>query len=436
MKSKSLLALLAVTILLLGWVVLRDYPSEFPGEDRLQEADRERALAIPDSSEETGDGIGPVEFIEDGVLAGSHTDENVEESDDEVEDAAEITHMASKSGDWSDPSVWKGGELPGSSSRVLIPEGVEIALDYSNESHLKSIQVNGSLRFSTSENTQLKAENVSIGETGLLEVGREGKPVEEGVEALLLLASLEFPEAAAEDAEVVPHLHSEGKFSMAGQPKSTMVPLANVPKMGDRVLTLERIPENWQEGDLLAIGGGRVDRDEEYTLEIEFVSGTRVGVRSAGESSAEWSGLKADHDVNSDLRSFVINLSRNAAIASEDPEGDSRNRGASIRFNGSETILSYVGGYGLGVGTGSEMVEVERTEHPVVIFGDNSGAGNNSLVGLALVDAPETWLETKNSVVHVKDSVAYDQEGGAWLTEFGSVNRLLWMKARKIPPLP
>lgn len=39
---------------------------------------------------------------------------------------SDATHMAVGSGDWFDPSIWYGGEVPGDDARVLIPEGISV----------------------------------------------------------------------------------------------------------------------------------------------------------------------------------------------------------------------------------------------------------------------------------------------------------------------
>ncbi len=40
----------------------------------------------------------------------------------------QVTTMRIRSGEWSDPTIWHGGVVPGAGARVLIPVGVEVRL--------------------------------------------------------------------------------------------------------------------------------------------------------------------------------------------------------------------------------------------------------------------------------------------------------------------
>ncbi len=81
---------------------------------------------------------------------------------------------ARKSGAWSDPAVW-GGARPGSGSRVMIPAGVTVFYDAENGPTLKTLDVFGTLEFTTDRSTRLAARQISV--RGAMKAGSAETPL-------------------------------------------------------------------------------------------------------------------------------------------------------------------------------------------------------------------------------------------------------------------
>ena len=62
----------------------------------------------------------------------------------------QVTHIAVRSGDWSEPSTWANNNIPASGSRILIPLGVEVQVNQMVGASIATIRVDGTLSFDPS----------------------------------------------------------------------------------------------------------------------------------------------------------------------------------------------------------------------------------------------------------------------------------------------
>ena len=164
------------------------------------------------------------------------------------------------------------------------------------------------------------------------------------------------------------------------------------------------------------------------------MNGNRVQVRTSDHTPESWQGLAGDYQTDRGRQSFAINLSRNVAIASTPPDGSTSTTQGSLLFYGdgvANASLANVGLYALGMREGEIDGAGSSQTRPAIKFQDGTGAID--VTNLVLIDAPDSSLDIDDSQVNVIDSVAYDDDGGAWLTEGGSPSRLLWQGARPLP---
>ncbi|HZF45576.1 MAG TPA: G8 domain-containing protein, partial [Sphingomonadaceae bacterium] len=75
---------------------------------------------------------------------------------------------------WSDPASWPGGKVPQEGDAVTIARDMDVLLDVSPPA-LRSLTVNGKLRFSDERDLELKTEWIYM-PGGELEIGTEAKP--------------------------------------------------------------------------------------------------------------------------------------------------------------------------------------------------------------------------------------------------------------------
>ncbi len=351
-------------------------------------------------------------------------------------DLEKVTHRVIKDGLWADPSIWGNGEVPNSGAKVHIPEEINVVLDFTNETHLKSVRIDGSLIFATDADTQLMVDTMLVNESGILEIGNSQNPVKDGVEALLAINAYDLTNHDDDTQYLGAVLYSLGQVTMYGQEKTAKASLLETPELGDRELVLKEIPENWKQGDIVVIAGSRLERDEEYTLQVDYINGQHVGVTAVGQDQSEWEGLKNDHGIHRDLETIAVNVSRNTGISSSQPAIGAESAQGNVIFYGdgaANADLSYVGAYGLGAGTRGNDQQIVDFEKPAIAFHESTNTNPTIVEGLALVDAPESGIEVKNSNVFVSNSVAFDADGGAYLTENGSESRLLWRGKRTTP---
>lgn len=340
------------------------------------------------------------------------------------------THRAVGDGAWQDGKSW-GAEPPKDGARVIVPAGQEIVVRSVLPVHLQSLVIEGTLRFAHDVPTAITVDTLLVAEGGTLIIGTEAQPVESEVQALVSILPFQDPDMPAEDRAFSATFTSFGTVSMHGAEKTGLLALTQIPEPGDRSLALSEEPWGWQEEDLVVIGGNFLPRAEADVLYVSGVEGSHVLL--SGKEDA-WDGVSADYTPDQDRLAFAINITRNVAIASRPPrQGEPVYQGA-VLFAGdgvANASLANVGFYGLGQVEGSEDgLGTEDTRHALE-FRDGTGAA--ILEGVVLVDAPDSKVTIFRSDVAVANSVAYDTEGGAWLTEQGQPSRLLWAGQRTAP---
>jgi hypothetical protein len=176
---------------------------------------------------------------------------------EELLPAGEATHVALRSGNWSDPSNWSFGVRPSAGSKIWIPEGVTITYDVDWTTPIQSIRVDGTFRFSTTTSTQLFVDTIAVLPTGVFEHGTPANPIGPN-----LVSSITFTDAGpidrtADPTELGRGLISHGKVTIAGAEKSTQGWLRVNPLAGSRTLSLATVPAGWRIGDEIIIAGAK-----------------------------------------------------------------------------------------------------------------------------------------------------------------------------------
>ena len=88
-----------------------------------------------------------------------------------------VTHTAVKGGAWNNPQTWRNGRLPAEGSRVLIPHGIRVILTSKQSERIKTIRVDGMLRFASWNDTELRVNTMVISPDGRLEIGTKRNPI-------------------------------------------------------------------------------------------------------------------------------------------------------------------------------------------------------------------------------------------------------------------
>jgi hypothetical protein len=268
------------------------------------------------------------------------------------------TDVAVKSGNWSDPTVWSAGHLPGAGDVVNIGAGKTVTYDVVSTQAVDTVSIlaGGTLQFRTNVNTQLTVVNLMVLPGGTLTVGTVAQPVSAAVSAQIVFA--DTPLDLTKDPSQYGHgLLGLGNVFMAGaQHNTTFVKLASEAHAGDTTLTLAQAVTGWQVGDKLVLPDthqlGSLERAGTYTNYVpQWETPIIAGISADGKTITLSAPLQFDHlgsrDANGNLEFLpdVGVLSRNVRVRSANATGT---RGH-VEFLGRAIVdIRYVAFAGLG----------------------------------------------------------------------------------------
>ncbi|MEM0913813.1 MAG: G8 domain-containing protein [Planctomycetota bacterium] len=337
------------------------------------------------------------------------------------------THAAVTSGLWSDPDTWSNQAVPTDNADVHIPQGMTLTVDGLIEPTFRTLRIDGTLRFATDVDTQLKVDTVISSMTGRLEMGTAANPIAPDVTASIIVADTGAIDRSWDPQALSRGLVLHGSVEIHGAAKTSWTTAATAPRAGDTTLTLTAAPQGWRVGDTLAIAGTRTDATGDETATIATIDGSTVTLAAP---------LAFDHvPPADDLRVHVANTTRNAYIQSENKAV--ARRGHIMFMHNPDVHVAYAGFYDLGRTDKSirpNPAQLNRNGKLVKGTGKNVNgrysvhfhrhgvAGNPpaaTVTGSALVGSPGWGYVNHSSHVHITDNVSYDVYGAAFYTEAG-----------------
>ena len=246
-------------------------------------------------------------------------------------DLADVTIRSNGDGPWSDPASWFPARVPVAGDRVHVRAGETITLDGERDAPLRTLRLDGTLRFATDRDTRLVVDTLVSGPRSALLMGTELDPVEAEHTARLVIADHDDPAVAGDEGfergdptskdydpamlglGVVTH----GRFESAGAPRAHGGALADPPLAGDATLRLDFEPFGWRAGDEIVVAGTARDAlgDEKRRV---------ASVDAASRTVILDAPLALDHAVprhtkaGLELAVHVINLTRNVVVETVD----------------------------------------------------------------------------------------------------------------------
>ena len=351
----------------------------------------------------------------------------------------QATHFADSSGHWSQPSTWQNNIVPGNNARVVIPAEFTVTVNQNLSADLKTIRVDGVLRFASDQNTRLKVETLVVTPTGFLEMGTAANPINSDV-----VAEVRFVDDGPIDLDWDPEQLSRGALLMGqvnlfGAAKTDKSVLAAQPVAGATSLVLTDSPLNWNVGDRIVITGTSGATSDEVRT-IQSVDGTTVGLNQP---------LELDHVApKPNLNVYVANLSRNIQFRSENIQ--TLRRGHIMLPHNHNVSINYAGFYDLGRTDKSTDLDDIFFEFFEDVTGNHAGApihyqtfegestnirgryalhfhrggvdpkSNPVTVHGSVVDGSPGWgFVNHSSHIHFTANVAYGVFGAAYYTESG-----------------
>jgi len=342
----------------------------------------------------------------------------------------DVTHVAVDDGAWTDPDTWLDGNVPGDGARVRIRPGVEVTLDHRDDERLETLRVDGTFRVDPTVDTRLRVETIVTTDGSRFEIGTESTPVRSGV-----TAEIEFLDSGAVTRDRDPFLVgrglvTRGEVEMVGAEKSAWHTLSRDPRRGDTSFELSEAPTNWSVGDDIVTPGLEAYADEQLDNQDE----ERV-VSGIDGSTVRFEG-SLDHDhvpPKSDLETYVLNLTRNVQLGSENDA--LAHRGHFMVMEEQETVIKYVAMNDMGRTDKSRAVT-----DPLWHRGESSTDGQDNpraryslhlhrtgitekrhlVKGCVVRDNPGLGYVVHGSCADLEDNIAYRVTGTGFFTEEGT----------------
>ncbi len=332
---------------------------------------------------------------------------------------------SARSGPWSQPATWEGGQVPGEGARVLIRTGHRIVYDAKSERVIRAVNVAGTLSFAADRDTRLDVGLIAIQpgenytEEGFdcdahiepgdpskprpaLEVGTPEAPIPAGRTALIRLHYQ--PGMQKESCPAI--VCCGGRMDFHGAPLNrTWVRLGATAKPGDNEVTLAEPVQGWRVGDRVIVTATKRDyrRSEPFTDErtITAVAATKLTLDQP---------LKQEHLGSGEYRGEVANLSRNVVVESADPDL----RGHTMYHRYSAGSISYAEFRQLG-----KKGVLGRYALHYHLCGDSMRG--SYVLGASIWDSHNRWLTIHGTnYLVVRDCVGYKSVGHGYFLEDGT----------------
>jgi hypothetical protein len=342
----------------------------------------------------------------------------------------DVTHVAVDDGDWSDPATWLDGNVPGDGARARIRPGVEVTLRRRDEARLETLRVDGTFRVDPTVDTRLRVGTVVTTTGSRFEVGTGSDPVRPDVTAEIVFADTGSVTRDSDPFLVGRGLVTMGEVEMVGAETSAWHTLSRPPRKGDTSFDLSEVPTNWSAGDEIVTPGLDPYPDEGSDNEDEerVVSGT------SGSTVRFDDSLDHDHvPPKSDLDTYVLNLTRNVVLRSENDALE--HRGHFMMMNEQENVVKYVAMEDMGRTDKSKPVtgplwhrgrsstdgqDNPRARYSLHFHHTGITEKRHLVKGCVVRDDPGLGYVVHDSCADLEDNIAYRVTGTGFFTEKGT----------------
>lgn len=373
----------------------------------------------------------------------------------------QASHVATRSGNWSNSEIWKNGQLPDAGATVLIPSGVEVNYDVPHDTTIFGLRIDGILAFSRETDTTLNIDTIVVSPTGTLDIGSLCSPIPSTTNINITFSNNGDIDVGWDPGLLSRGLISHGSVSIHGANKTTFLKVAAPPMAGAERIELEESPQGWRVGDQIVITGTHKLGwlHNQATREIEY-HGTQDEVRTVksieGSTIILDRPLAYDHDTpRVDLSAYVANLSRNITFESEGgAETPAHQRGHVMFMHNDDVDVRYAAFNHLGrTDKASPAFDLSAVDS---VYSDTNVKGRYSFhfhktgtedqlnPAMALgnsITGSLGWGYVHHSAhAHFIENVAYDVFGAAFNAEDGDETgiwlRNIAIKSEGISPIP
>jgi hypothetical protein len=369
---------------------------------------------------------------------------------------ANATHVAIRSGSWTDPKVWQNGIVPGDGANVLISQGVKVIYATQSDARLKTVRLNGILEFAHNKNTKMLVDTFVNTSEGKLWMGTAKKPIQANKTARIIFTGDRPIDTSWDPKQMSRGLISHGEAAIQGADKLDFVALKGDAIAGSNKLVLDlpagsKVPTGWRVGDRLVLGGTSYSysgsdadnsRFRDEILIIKSIKGNQIRFVNQDITSGNNQVLRFDHTratgVKKEIKLYVANTSRNVQFESEKGAATPiEERGHVMFMHNPDVQVQNAGFYNLGrsdksklvndptknvdgsVGTGTNR----RGRYPLHFHQtgvDNVNSKPSLVKGNAVVGGPGWGIVHHASHTLVEDNVVFDIVGAGIVAEAGN----------------
>jgi hypothetical protein len=297
------------------------------------------------------------------------------------------------SGSWSDPTIWENGKLPMTGDNVIISQGISVTYNESNSPILGQITIKGKLDFTRVKSTTITFGNMTIENTGYVELGTGDNPIPPSTRTILQLAATK---EGGSGIDVMGHLEIHGASL-----KNTFTKLVKPAENGTTILTVAN-NVSWNGGDHVVITSTSLNGTETEENTVASVSGNQITLAQP---------LQNPHDGIAPAQGEVADLTRNVVITSLNQDI----HGMGVMFmQGSVGGISYaefshLGGFGILGNYPIHFHHVQNTMQGTIIDGVSVWASHNRFITIHNSDN-----------ITIKNSVGYNCTGHGFFLEDGT----------------
>jgi hypothetical protein len=325
--------------------------------------------------------------------------------------------VASKSGNWNDASTWQAGRVPKDGDNVRVPSGMTVKVNYREAAALARVYVEGTLDFSTTQDTQLIVDTMLVGANAAVQIGTATQPLRPGVSAELIIKSR--AEAPLNVAEKTRGILASGRFMTNGPDKDNMVALAGDALRNSTSLQFKKVPAGWAVGDEIVVTGTRfhwADSQNETLLENEVRKITAIN----GATVTLDGKLVHDHTrAESSFSIFVSNLTRPIVIRSANAKPLTE-RGHVMFMKGSQVDIRDAALVDLGRTDKTAGITTTNVKGVYSVHFHQNGYDNEQRITGSVIRGTPGWgLANHSSNVVATNNVVHDFAGAAFSAEAG-----------------
>lgn len=257
---------------------------------------------------------------------------------------SKMTHLAVANGDWSNPATWYAGRVPVDCARVVVPENVTVRYDVQSDVRLFTVRVDGALNFANDRSTRMVLDTLVVDPRGTLQIGSVAQPMPAVHSAEIMIAANGDINVLTDPMLLSRGVVAHGVTRIHGAAKRVHLKVAVDPLAGQTQLTLAEPPTGWQVGDRLVVAGTYYAGWKwDNSIRDVIYSGTQDEVRTitaiSGNTVTIDSPLEFNHaSPRADLKTSVVNFSRNVAIRTENSEEVETHQRGHVMFMHSDRV--------------------------------------------------------------------------------------------------